>query len=1043
MDPPDLVFGDFRLEVTNQRLLKRGEATLLSPKAFAVLCRLVQSPEQLVSKDALLDSVWPDTHVSDGVLKVAISELRKALEDDSKDPRYIVTVHRRGYRFVATVSAVSEPTLRSGPPPPTLHGNAPSPLVGRDEELARLTQSLSVAATGKRQVVFVSGEAGIGKTALVDAFVATLDPSGAQSARGQCLEHHGSGEAYLPVFDALGQLCRGQQREAFKLTLRRYAPSWLPHMPWLLDAEDAPSPTRGASGVGMQREITDALEAYTETDVLVLVLEDLHWSDASSVDLLARLAHGRAPARLLVIATYRPVDVIVREHPLRSVQQRLAQQRLCEEIRLPPLSDAEIASYTERRLGVSSLPAEFVDTLFERTGGNTLFLVNVIDELIGRGWVTVDSEAVRVDVPLEQIRREVPEGLRQMVEAQARDLEPGLVEILEAASVAGEEFAAAGVAAALDQPVATVEQLCEAEHQRSRFLAALGVRGLPSGDVSGHFRFVHGLFRDVFYERIGGSRRITLHARFGEWLEGAGAGPAELARHFGAAGPAFVDKAVTYWQRAAERAIELFAFSDATVHLRAALDAFDSTSGASDRREEECRLLIVLGECLERSGKVAQAGETFLEAANLARQLDSSDLFAQAVLGLGRGHHPVRAANPLLVDLLEEAVTKIGPAPSAMRARLLARLDTALSPIVGLHERREQLAREALEYVRGDVDPETVLLVTQYTRWAFNGRESPDDLDRSAATMARLAAAAPSREMALNLQLIRLTLLHEIGDTATAVVELDQFHSEADTAGILWFQWFAQRLLAYRAAEAGRFDVAERAMNDALEIGRRTDHPNVIPCYAAQRICLHLQRGLFAEIEPELAGLAQRYPTQFTTRAALAYVRAESGDLDGARAELDVMAADDFAHIPRDSLWLMVLARLSEVCAALRDRVRAAQLRRLFAPHAERIIGAGAAFASAGHGCRYLGLLAQTCGEWDAAAAHLERAAAIHERMGALPWLTQTLYEQGRLLQTRPAKGPARTAARRRGTEHFDRARRLAGELGMRGILAALDKVDA
>lgn len=1028
-----LAFGSFCLDLGNERLLQGAGDVTLTPKAFAVLAYLAERPDQLVTKDQLLDAVWPETHVSDAALKVVVYELRKALGDDAAAPRFIATAHRRGYRFIAAVTSRSAPESGAAAAPDT------SGLVGRDEELERLHLTYLRCCAGERQIAFITGEGGIGKTALVDVFEADLRRAGVRCARGQCLEHHGSGEAYLPILEALGDLCRAEPDGELVGVMRRHAPSWLAQMPGLVDQAVVDERAGVASRESMQREMADALDVMTAAQPLVVILEDMHWSDVSSVDLLSRVAHRRAPSRLLVLATYRPVDVILSRHPLKSLKQRLDQQRLCMELRLPHFGATEVERYLQTRLGGRPTPPQLGATVLDRTGGNPLFVVTLVDDLFARRWLEIEGDAVRVTVPFERIRDEVPEGVRQMIEAQVERLPAAHAARLEAASVVGGEFPAAALAAALHQPLPAVEAFCEAEQSQSRYLEAHGVATLADGTVCGRYRFSHALYRDVFYQRIGRSRRGALHRSIGEWLEAQEASPAELARHFvEAADAGTADKAVEYLRRAAERAARLFAHAEAAQHYQAALGLLGAHP-ADDRREEACRLRIALGESLERSGAVAMADEVFESAAQLARDIDSAELFARAALGRGRGHHPVNAADPALIALLEEALARSGPQPSAVRACLLARLDTALSPIPGAHERRAPLAHEALDYAHQHGDPETLLLVVQYTRWAFNGRESPEQLRRTAETMGRLAATMPHTERALQFLLIRLTLLHEVGDVAAAAVELRRFETLADEAGVLWFQWFAQRLLAYRALEDGRFGDAERHMHDALRIGQRTDHPNVLPTFGAQRIALHLQRGLFAAIEPQLAAISERRPEQFTTRAAWAYARLQLGDEAGARRELAALAADDFGTIPRDSLWLMVLARLAETCAQLGDAPRARQLRALFEPHADRVIGAGGAFASMGHGSRYLALLAHACGEWEESARCFERAVAIHDRMGARPWLAQSLYEHGRLLLRWPRAGRAPAAARRRAAPHLARARALAQELGMEGLQAALN----
>src|SRR5512139_820546 len=311
-----LTFGEFELDLARARLCCGGEVVALTPKAFAVLRRLVEDGGQLVSKDELLRAGWAKTHVSDGVLKVIILEIRRALGDDPAAPSFIETVPRQGYRFIA-------PRARQTKIPAAVDPRGA--LVGRDRVLAQLNERLASALAGQRQLVFLSGEAGIGKTTVLDAFLtrAAADPD-LLIARGTCLEHYGAAEAYLPVLEAFGRLLREPGADRVIRILETHAPTWLVQLPWLEHGADRETLRRQLLGVTkerMLREMAEALEAMTAVTPVLLVLEDLHWSDYSTLDLLAMLGRRQESARLLVVGSYRSVDVIVTGHPLRALTQ--------------------------------------------------------------------------------------------------------------------------------------------------------------------------------------------------------------------------------------------------------------------------------------------------------------------------------------------------------------------------------------------------------------------------------------------------------------------------------------------------------------------------------------------------------------------------------------------------------------------------------------------------------------------------------------------------------------------------------------------------
>ena len=478
----ELSFPPFRLDPLNERLWRGSQAVSLRPKTFAVLCYLAARPGQLVTKEALLDAVWPDTCVSQAVPIVCVRELRAALGDDAGTPRFIETVPRRGYRFIAKIrdqrpGGRERPSLEKLPTLPPLSEpfeahSLTANFVGREAELDRLQTSLKGAIRGERQVLFVSGEAGIGKTTLVDRFlgqVKTMD--GVLVGRGWCVEHYGAGEAYLPVLDALGRLCRGATGRHLLSLLGQYAPTWLVQMPALLDASEQEALQRRTQGVSkerMLREMAEALEALTVETPLVLVLEDLQWSDYSTFDLISFLARRRESARLFFIGTYRS-GVVLDSHPLIGMKQELQAHGQCDELSVPLLSEQAVGSYLSSRFPDHTLPLGLPQLLHQRTEGNPLFLVSVIDDFARRGLVNETDgewrwpenqeqveqvrqiEQIEQVEQIEQIELGVPDNLGQLIEKQLAQLAPEEQQVLEAASVAGMDFSAAALAAGLAQ----------------------------------------------------------------------------------------------------------------------------------------------------------------------------------------------------------------------------------------------------------------------------------------------------------------------------------------------------------------------------------------------------------------------------------------------------------------------------------------------------------------------------------------------------------------------------------------------------------------
>ena len=657
-----LTFHAFTLDAANEQLFEGERLVVLRPKAFALLRFLVEHPGRLLKKDEILAGVWKDTAVASAGLKVIVGELREALGDDPAAPRFIETIARRGYRFIAPVTR-GPAALPAAPAASTRPAAVPPLLVGRDRERARLDAALAKALAGNRQVVYVTGDAGTGKTTLVDAFVA-----GATTrhelwvAEGRCVEHYGSGEAYLPILDAVSRLCRGAGRDHLPALLRRYAPTWLVQLPWLLDASEREALQRELQGVAqerMLREMADALEALAALVPLVVTLEDLHWSDYSTLDLLSLLTRRPGPARLLVIATYRPVDAIVSEHPVNLLKQDLTLRGLSEEIALESFTATEVATFLARRFPPDPPPAAVIAAAHQGTDGHPLFLAAVADDLTSQGQVAC-ADGRWSWRPEAGAHLGVPATIRLLLERQLERLDAEERRLLEVGSAVGASFPSAAVAAVLDTDVSSVEDRCEALARRGQFLRGLGVGDWPDGVPTGQYGFTHALHQRVLLDTIPAGRRSRLHAHIGERLEaayGARAGEiaAELAGHF-EEGHDYA-RAVLYRQAAAANASRRTATREAVDHLQRAGALLAHLPEDGPRLQTELAIQMGLGPALmsTRGYAAPEVEHAFTRARTICHALgDSAPLFP--VLWGIWGYHVVRGAMGLARPLYEQCL---------------------------------------------------------------------------------------------------------------------------------------------------------------------------------------------------------------------------------------------------------------------------------------------------------------------------------------------------------------------------------------------------
>ena len=571
-------FLEFRLDPANQCLWRRTDSeeearVALTPKAFDVLRYLVEHAGQLVTQDELLDALWPGGYVQPEVLKHQVLKLRQALDDDPRYPRCIETVPRRGYRFIASTNGevTQAPTVEVG--------SAEVYLVGRDEAFTELHDGLTRASQGQRQIAFVTGELGIGKTALLDEFHrrAVAEVPGLRFARGQCVEGYGGQEAYYPLLEALGQLCRGPAGDEVVKILAAQAPTWLVQFPALLKSELRQALEReiqGSTRERMLREIAEALESITAQRAFLIVLEDLQWVDHATVDVLSVLARRRSAARLMLVGSSSTCDS-ARDHSLTALKSDLLVHRLCREVVLGPISEADVAQFIGLGSTGRNPSSELAKLIHRHCGGNPLFMVATLEHMSSRGLVSREAGGWRLTVPPDRIEVGVPDGLRRLIEARIERLSADERKVLEAASVAGVVFVARTTAAAANLNPEYFEDLCDGLSRRKQIVRLTGVHRFPDGSVSARYEFLHAIYRDVLYGCQPSGRRARLHARIGHLLEdlygeNSGEIAAELAHHFELG----LDwaRAATYLQRVADTANSRQVQREATALSRRALE---------------------------------------------------------------------------------------------------------------------------------------------------------------------------------------------------------------------------------------------------------------------------------------------------------------------------------------------------------------------------------------------------------------------------------------------------------------------------------------
>ncbi len=599
-----LSFPPFRLDVADERLWKEGTELKLRRKPFAILKYLAMHPRRLVTQEALIEAVWGKVAMSESLLRTHVRAVRQALGDD----KLIETVTRRGYRFLSDVQEVHVDAVRSASPDP--ESDVTPALVGRSDELGILRAHLEAALQGRRQMVFVTGDPGIGKTALVEALLRDAASGGALVARGTCIEQYGSGEAYLPI-------------------LGRHAPTWLTQMPGVATDDELAGlqlRVQGATRARMLRELADALEILSAEVPVVLALDDLQWSDNSTTELLAMLGRRREPTRLLVVGTCRLTE-LARTDALRKVVGELSAHRQAATLALRLLTTGAVGEYMSVRWPGHAFPS-LARTIHEATSGNPLFMVSLLDDLESRQMIRLVDGAW-------QISATEGDGLERALEGRVRAADEPL-DLRQVAEQEGTIWKGGAIGRrwrrvhrcagnALCQPPFCLEKAALVQSARR-------CHQTP-------YAFVHALYQHAANDRNSSAVTRLWHRRIAERLEAGFRGvadpiAAELAAHFDA-GQSFA-QAIHYYDLAGLRAGRLSGGAEALGHFERARDLLPRLAETPDRDHLELRILRRLG----RAAIAANALQnerlfpTFTRAAELARRLGDTASLGAALVGL-------------------------------------------------------------------------------------------------------------------------------------------------------------------------------------------------------------------------------------------------------------------------------------------------------------------------------------------------------------------------------------------------------------------------
>jgi tetratricopeptide (TPR) repeat protein len=893
-------------------------------------------------------------------------------------------------------------------------GSGSRVFVGRETELDVLIRGLHDARAGSGRFIALVGDAGIGKTRMLEEFVARAALPEERILWGRCPEHHGL-PAYWPWTQAIERYVERCDAETLARALGRGAADLAQLIPLIGDRLRGLEPSPPCDPDRSRLRLFDGIAAFlrrtAESQPVVLVLDDLHWADEGSILLLAYLAPELRRSRVLLLTAYR-------EREMKRLPRLLGEiARVSERVPLRGLELEEVEDFV-RKNATDILPGEAVVARLHRVShGNPFFLDELVRLLRTSGQLEHEDGERGAALP-EEVRQVIRRNLEPLSEEDHR--------LLTTAAVIGYEF-----------DIARLQVVCglaaDRLLERLQTVAGAGViEELPG--ASGQFRFAHMLIRDAFYADLPPLDRAELHRRVGlaleELHEGARDAPcAELARHFvHAAVLGDTAKALDYAARAGEQALARLAYEEAVAHFEVALKVL--RLGRPDEARD-LQLRMILGQTQSFAGDHARARATFERAAERARTLGDAPTFARAALGLAFATPGVGAVSSGLVALLEEALCMLGEEDSTLRAAVLGSLASALY-FSRDDERRHALSSEAVAMARRVGDASTLartLVQRHHVLWG------PGDVaDRLALCeeAIRLATDSGDRRLALHGRLWRIVDLLEAGDVALLDTELETFARQSDHTRIPLYRWFARVVRAARAFLDGRLADSERLADEAAALWQEGPLSLSAQTHALQRFMVYQETGRLTELEDTFTEMAREIPAIPAWQSGVALVHAESARPEAARVVLDAFAARGFTDLPRDANLLSTLVTFAQVAHLLRGVEQAAVLYSSLLPYVDRNVSVGFAVGTYCACARYLGLLAATMGRLDVAARHFEDALAANMRLRSRPIVANTQCDYAHVLILRHERSRADAL--------LGEARRTADQLGLARLLARIDE---
>jgi class 3 adenylate cyclase len=847
--------------------------------------------------------------------------------------------------------------------------------VGREDERTQLLEGWKAASDGAGgRVMLVSGEPGIGKTTLAARVASEIAEQGVMLVYGRIDD--GLGVPYQPWIEALEPLVA----DAPELVLAAHVGARGAHLARLVPALARRLALEVPSGGDGETErfvlfgcVSDLLARVSEVMPLLVVLDDLHWADVATVQLLRHVASADQSMRVGVLGTFRDSEVGA-DHPVSELLAALHRERGAVRVALRGLSDTDLLALMEAIAG-HEMPDDGIalrDALMDETAGNPFFVSETLRHLAETGAIYQGADGRWVADP-DLRAAGLPVSVREVIGRRLARLGADSERVLRLAAVIGHDFDIPVLAAVAHLDEDTVVDLCD---------AAVAAAVLQTTEIPDRYSFAHALIEHTLYDGQSPSRRARAHFAVAETLEAAlgddpGARAGELARHWSAAvQPTDAAKAIHYAQLAGDRALAQLAPGEALRWYTQALDLLSRAARVEPRQRIE--LLIGLGTAQRQHG-VAAHRDTLLEAAHLADAGDAVDLLVRAVIANNRGYvSEVGVADHERVAVINRALDRLGDSDPANRARLLALASAELQHHAEFEERLS-FAQQAVSVARASGDRAALLFAMTAPLTAINAPSTVALRSEWTGEACRIADEAGDYVLRYWAHGSRLQVALDLGDRARYMEHFAVMEQETQRAPQSSIRWNLALHRVSRTVLGGDLAEAERLAELALTVGSEAHEPDAVRLFGVQLAMLRYHQGRLGELVALAEQVLAEAPDLQAFRAALTLMRFHAGAPDQARQMLTADLGASFP-LPVDYAWAAAHVVWSDAAFRLDVRDAAPLLRERILPYHDYIVNTAGltvfpAFAY------YLGLLDHLAGRLDEADTWFDESMQLHEQI--------------------------------------------------------------